>query len=80
MFNSMFWVPGTEAVNSLYQNWSGEVNWVKPSPMLILKCIQKIEYEKANGTFIVLLWQSAAYWTELHDNNGLYKTDSFFVT
>ena len=25
-FNSKFWVPGTEAVNSLDQNWSGETN------------------------------------------------------
>ena len=77
-FNSRFWLPGTEAVNSLDQNWSGEVNWWVPPPRLILKCIRKIECEKANGTIIVPLWQS--YWTELHDNNGLYKTfitDSF---
>lgn len=51
-FNSRFWVPGTEAVNSLDQNWSGETNWVVPPPRLILKCIRKIECEKANGTII----------------------------
>lgn len=72
-FNSRFWVPGTEAVNSLDQNWSGETNWVVPPPRLILKCIRKIECEKANGTIIVPFWQSAPYWTELHDINGSYK-------
>ena len=42
MFNSRFWLPGTEAVNSLDKNWSGEVNWWVPPPRLILKCIRKI--------------------------------------
>ena len=65
-FNSRFGVPGTEALNSLDQNWPGEVNWVGPLPRLILKCIRQNEYEKANGTIIVPLWQSAPYCTELH--------------
>ena len=81
-FNSSLWLPGTEAVDSLNQNWSGEVNWLVPPPRLILKCTGKIEYEKANGTIIVPLWQSVPYWTELHDNICLYKTfitDSFLL-
>ena len=72
-FNSRFWVPGTEAVYSLDQNWSGEINWMVPPPMLILKCIRKIDHEKAGGTIIVPLWHSATYWAQLHEDDGSYK-------
>ncbi|MCG7878431.1 MAG: hypothetical protein N0C90_19185 [Candidatus Thiodiazotropha endolucinida] len=71
-----------EAVNGLDQNWSNEINWVVPPPKLILKCIRKIEGEKANGTIIVPLWKSAPYWTELHDSSGSFKkfvVDSFLL-
>lgn len=71
-FNSRFWVPGTESVNSLDQKWSGENNWVVPPPKLILKCIQKIQCEEANCTLIIPLWKSAPFWPEL-----LYKDSSF---
>ena len=72
-FNSRFWVPGTEAVNSLDQNWSDETNWIVPPPVLILKCIRKIELEKASGTMIVPLWKSAPYWPDLHADDGFLK-------
>ena len=54
-FNSRFGVPGTKTVNSLAQNWSGEINWMVPPPMLILKYIRKIEHEKTSGTIIIPL-------------------------
>ena len=41
-FNLRILVPGTEAINSLDQNWSGEMNWMVPPPRFILKCIRKI--------------------------------------
>ena len=65
-----------EAVNSLDQNWSGEINWMVPPSMLILKCIRNVQREKANGTIIVHLWQSAlhVYWPELLEDDGSYKT------
>ena len=66
-------MPGTEAVNSLDQNWSGETNWIVPPPVLFLKCIRKIEIEKASGTLIVPLWKSAPYLPDLHADDGFLK-------
>ena len=72
-FNSRFWVPGTEAVNSLHQNWSGEINWIVPPPVHILKCLRKIELEKASGTIVIPVWKSAPYWPELFASDGTIK-------
>ena len=72
-FNSRFWVPGTHGINGLDQQWRNEMNWLVPPPRLILKCIKKLESEKANGTLVIPVWISAPYWPELLDKNGSYK-------
>ena len=72
-FNSRFWVPGTEGINGLDQKWSGEVNWLVPPPRLVTACIKKLEAEKANGTLIIPVWNSAAYWLELFNQDGFFK-------
>ena len=61
-FNSRVWCVGCESVDSLKQPWSGEVNWWVPSPKLICQCINKLVTEKACGTLVVPVWQSAPYW------------------
>ena len=61
-FNSRVWCVGCESVDSLKQPWSGEVNWWVPPPKLICQCINKIVTEKACGTLVVPVWQSAPYW------------------
>ena len=38
---------GSEAVDALTQNLSGELNWWVPPPNLITKCLNKIISEKA---------------------------------
>ena len=75
-FNSRFWVPGTQGIYGLDQQWSDEINWLVPPPRLILNCIKKLEYESANGTLIIPVWKSAPYWPELYDTNGQFK---FFI-
>lgn len=57
-------MPGTEGVNVLDQKWSGEINWIVPPPRLILTSIMKREAEKVNGTLIITVKESAAYWPE----------------
>lgn len=76
-FNSRFWVPGTQGINGLDQQWRDEINWLVPPPRLILNCIKKLELEKANGTLIIPVWKSAPYWPELYDKNGSFKV---FIT
>ena len=67
-------MPGTHGINGFDQQWRNEINWLVPTPRLILKCIKKLESEKANGTLVIPVWISAPYWPELLDKNGSYKT------
>ena len=61
-FNSRIWCVGSEAVDALTQNWSGELNWWVPPPKLITKCLNKIISEKAPGTLVIPMWKSAPFW------------------
>ncbi|XP_053379933.1 uncharacterized protein LOC123555791 isoform X1 [Mercenaria mercenaria] len=72
-FNSRWWVPGTEAVDALSQNWSHDINWIVPPPRLVMKCLVKTLEEKANCTYILPKWTSAQYWPLLIDNRGNFK-------
>jgi hypothetical protein len=70
IFNSKYWCQYTEAIDSFTQNWFGENNWFVPPSSVICKVIRKFSHDKANGTLVVPLWSSAAYWVLLHDNLG----------
>ena len=61
-FNSRICCVGSEAVDALTQNWSGELNWWVPPPKLITKCLNKIISEKAPGTLVIPMWKSAPFW------------------
>lgn len=61
-YNSKIWFPGTEAVNSLTVNWSGEMNWVVPPPDLVTAVLRKMAREEACGVAVVPVWKSAPYW------------------
>jgi hypothetical protein len=45
-FNSRWWVPGTEAVYCLTQNWFNENNRLVPPPSMVIQCIDKLEKGK----------------------------------
>jgi len=61
-FNSRFWCPDTEVVDTFTCNWEQEVNWVCPPPILILCAIRHAAETFAKGTLIVPSWPSALFW------------------
>ena len=64
-FNSRFWCPDTEAVDTFTCNWGEDVNWVCPPPFLILRTIRHAAETFAKGTIIVPSWPSAPFWPML---------------
>ena len=62
-FNSLFWAPGSEAVNAFSQNWAGENNWLVPPIYLISSVIRHLLACNASGTIIVPFWPSAHFWS-----------------
>ena len=52
-FNSWFWNPGAEAVDTFTCDWEGEMSWLCPPPHLIPRTIQHAKRTHARGTLIV---------------------------
>ena len=70
-YNSRWWVPGTEGVNSLDQYWgSPEVNWAVPR--LIPNVLEKFQNDNAVGTVVIPEWPAATFWPILI-SEGLRK-------
>ena len=61
-FNSRFASPGSEAVDTLTQNWSFENNWVCPPVSLIIHAVEHFKKCRASGTSIIPEWKSAYFW------------------
>ena len=72
-FNSRWWVPGTEAINSLKESWVSENNWLVPPPYLIADCFRKIEDEACTATIVIPEWESAPFWSFIVDEHGNYN-------
>ena len=60
-FNSRFASPGSEAVDTLAQNWSFENNWVCPPVSLIIHAVEHFKKCRASGTLIIPEWKSAYF-------------------
>ena len=61
--NSKWWVPDTEGVNALHQNWAKpENNWLVPPPRMVLLTLQKMEVDKGQGALILPDWPSAPFY------------------
>ena len=71
-FNSRFWCPETEAVDSFTQNWSSELNWACPPVSLIISVIRHMSVCKAKGTLIVPRWPSAIFWPLIMPEPGRF--------
>ena len=69
-FNSRFWVPGSEAVDTFTCDWSKENNWWCLPVYLIPRVIRHAQLTKARGTLIVPQWPSAPYWPLLFPNGS----------
>ena len=73
-FNSKWWVPGTEGVDSFSVSWQGVINWLVPPPSMIAKCVDKITHEKCQCTLVIPEWNSAPYMCMLMSANRTYKS------
>ena len=67
-FNSRFWVPGSEAVDTFTCNWGTENNWWCPPIYLVSRVLRHAKNTKAKGTLIIPEWPSAPYWPLLFPN------------
>ena len=77
-FNSRFWNPGSEGVDSFVRDWAGENNCVCPPICLFPRVLLHMHSCKASGTLIVPLWHSAPVWPMICADAGGQFCD--FVT
>ncbi len=61
-FNSRFWNPGSEAIDTFTVKWSNENNWVVPPISLISRVVVFMKQTRVYGTLICPRWISAPYW------------------
>ena len=62
-FNSRYWNPDAEAVDTFTCDWSGEINWWCPPPFLIPCLLRHAQVTSATSTLVVPQWCSAPYVT-----------------
>ena len=72
-FYAKYYTPGCEGVDALAFNWSHGRGWLVPPPCLILKCINKLVFDRCRATLIVPYWKSAIYWPALVDSDGNFR-------
>lgn len=65
-FNSRYWNPGSEAVDTFTVDWANENNWWCPPPALVPRVVSHAKVCRAVGTLIVPFWPSAPFWPLLH--------------
>jgi len=73
-FNSVFWLPYSEAVDAFSQDWSVEINWLVPPINLVIRTIKHLIACNARGTLVVPKWTSAAFWPLLFDKDLRYRS------
>ena len=61
-FNSKYFCPNTEAVNTFSCNWNGEFNWLCPPINLIGDTIKHAAECKCKGILMIPLWESAYFY------------------
>ena len=65
-YNSLFWDPGTEGVDALYQtNWESEVNFVNPPFRLLPKVVDIIQNTQCEATVIAPYWPAKPWFYKL---------------
>ena len=61
-FDSRFWNPYCEAMDTFTRSWDFDNNWVCPPPHLGPRTLRHMRSCCAQGTLIVPLWRSAPFW------------------
>lgn len=62
-FNSGLHNPGSEGVDALKQQWSGENNWASPPFSMAGEVVKFIEASKVTATVVLPVWQAQWWWT-----------------
>ena len=61
-FDSRFWNPRCEAMDTFTRSWSFDNNWVCPPPHLVPRALKHMRSSCAQGSLILPLWRSAPFW------------------
>ena len=61
-FDSRFWNPYCEAMDTFTRSWDFDNNWVCPPPQLVPRTLKHMRSCCALVTLIVPLWRSALFW------------------
>ena len=64
-FNSIFYQPGTEAVDAFLQDWEFENNWLLPPVSQISRVVDHLRLCNAEGTLVIPMWKSLYFWVLL---------------
>ena len=72
-FNSLFWNPGTVAIDAFTCDWHNENNWLVPPVALACRAINHLVKCKTVGTLIVPKWPSSPFWPLLFNEGLVYK-------
>ena len=70
-FDSRFWNPLCEAMDTFTRSWEFENNWLCPPPHLVARALRHMRSCCAKGTLITPLWRSAPFWPLL-TSDGLH--------
>ena len=61
-FNSLFYCPGTDAVDAFSQNWANENNWINPPFGLVGQVIVHLRRCRATATLVCPVWPKRPWW------------------
>lgn len=61
-FNSLYFCPGTEAIDAFTQHWALENNWINPPFGQIGRVLLHMSYCGAVGTLICPVWPKRPWW------------------
>ena len=61
-FDSRFWCPFSEAMDTFTRDWCGENNWWVPPVYLVCRTIRHAQSCCSMGTLVCPRWESAPFW------------------
>ena len=76
-YNSRYWNPGSESIDTFVCDWGHENNYVCPPIPLVSRVLLHAKNCNAQGTLIVPAWFSAPFWSLLLSEFG--DTFNFFI-
>ena len=74
-FDSRFWNPRCEAMDTFTRSWSFDNNWLCPPPHLFARVLKHMRSCCAQGSLIVSLWRFAPLWPLITSDSLLLVVD-----